>query len=186
MKVKKGDLVQMLTGKDRGKQGRILDAQPRAGRVIVENLNVSHRHQKPQPIRDASRMGGTQMTPGRDHRQADGRSGRQRDGRLPDVQAADAGRLSAPRRSRARPSRCASASARAAARRSTSSDGHRPRDLHPAPQAALQRRAPRSSCRRSSASPRSCRCRGSRRSPSTWASARRRPTPRCSTRRWTS
>ncbi len=64
MKVKKGDLVQMLAGKDRGKQGRIVEAQPRAGRVIVENLNVAKRHRKPQPIRDASRMGGTQMTPG--------------------------------------------------------------------------------------------------------------------------
>jgi large subunit ribosomal protein L24 len=64
LKVKKGDLVQMLAGKDRGKQGRILDAQPRAGRVIVENLNVVKRHTKPRPIRDASRMGGQQMTPG--------------------------------------------------------------------------------------------------------------------------
>ena len=64
MRVKKGDLVQMLAGKDRGKQGRILDAQPRAGRVIVENLNVVKRHTKPRPIRDASRMGGQQMTPG--------------------------------------------------------------------------------------------------------------------------
>ena len=64
MKVKKGDVVQMLAGKDRGKQGRILDARPRDGKVIVENLNVSRRHTKPRPIRDASRMGGTQMTPG--------------------------------------------------------------------------------------------------------------------------
>jgi large subunit ribosomal protein L24 len=64
VKVKKGDLVQMLAGKDRGKQGRILDAQPRAERVIVENLNVAKRHQKPQPIRDANRMGGAQMSPG--------------------------------------------------------------------------------------------------------------------------
>ena len=63
-KVKKGDLVQMLSGKDRGKQGRILDARPRDGRVIVENLNVAHRHTKPRPIRDQSRMGGAQMTPG--------------------------------------------------------------------------------------------------------------------------
>ena len=63
-KVKKGDLVQMLAGKDRGKQGRILDAQPRAGLVTVENLNVATRHQKPQVIRDANRMGGQQMSPG--------------------------------------------------------------------------------------------------------------------------
>ena len=40
MKVKKGDIVQMLAGKDRGKQGRVLDARPRDGKVIVENLNV--------------------------------------------------------------------------------------------------------------------------------------------------
>ena len=41
MKIKKGDLVQMLSGKDRGKQGRVIDAQPRAQRVVVENLNVA-------------------------------------------------------------------------------------------------------------------------------------------------
>ena len=64
MKVRKGDTVQMLAGKDRGKQGRILDARPREGKVVVENLNVSRRHTKPRPIRDASRMGGSQMTPG--------------------------------------------------------------------------------------------------------------------------
>jgi large subunit ribosomal protein L24 len=32
--------------------------------VIVENLNLMKRHQKPRPMRDASRMGGTQMAPG--------------------------------------------------------------------------------------------------------------------------
>ena len=64
MKVKKGDLVHMLSGKDRGKEGRVIDAQPRARRVTVENLNVAKRHQRPQPIRDANRMGGPQMTPG--------------------------------------------------------------------------------------------------------------------------
>ncbi len=64
LKIKKGDTVQMITGKDRGKQGRVLEARPRDNKVVVENLNVSKRHQKPRPIRDASRMGGTQMTPG--------------------------------------------------------------------------------------------------------------------------
>jgi large subunit ribosomal protein L24 len=64
VKVKKGDTVQMLSGKDRGKQGRVIDTEPRAGRVIVENLNVVRRHTKPRPIRDANRMGGQQMTPG--------------------------------------------------------------------------------------------------------------------------
>jgi large subunit ribosomal protein L24 len=64
MKVKKGDLVQMLAGKDRGKQGRVLDARPSERQVVVENLNVATRHQKPRPIRDANRMGGTQVAPG--------------------------------------------------------------------------------------------------------------------------
>ena len=64
LKLKKGDTVQMLTGKDRGKQGRILDARPRDGKVIVENLNQMTKHQKPRPIRNASRMGGTQIAPG--------------------------------------------------------------------------------------------------------------------------
>ena len=64
LKIKKGDTVQMLSGKDRGKQGRVLEARPRDNKVIVENLNMNKRHQKPRPIRDASRMGGTQIAPG--------------------------------------------------------------------------------------------------------------------------
>ena len=64
MKVRKGDLVQMLTGKDRGKQGRVIESRPRERRVIVENLNVVKRHTRPQPMKESSRMGGTQMTPG--------------------------------------------------------------------------------------------------------------------------
>jgi len=64
MRVKKDDLVQILSGKDRGKQGRVLEARPRERRVIVENLNVVKRHTRPRPIRDASRMGGTTIQPG--------------------------------------------------------------------------------------------------------------------------
>jgi len=65
LRVKKGDMVQMLSGKDRGKRGRVIDARPREGKVIVENMNVAKRHTKPQPVRDSSRMGGGGgMTPG--------------------------------------------------------------------------------------------------------------------------
>ena len=64
LKVKKGDLVQVLSGKDRGKRGRILEARPREGRVIVENLNMIKRHSRPKPISNPSRMGGAQFTPG--------------------------------------------------------------------------------------------------------------------------
>jgi large subunit ribosomal protein L24 len=64
MKIKKGDVVQILSGKDRGKRGRVLHAYPARGSVVVENLNVARRHTKPRPIRDASRMGGQQIVPG--------------------------------------------------------------------------------------------------------------------------
>ena len=64
MRIKKGDLVQILSGKDRGKQGKVLEANPKRRRVVIENLNIVKRHTKPQPIRDSSRMGGSPMTPG--------------------------------------------------------------------------------------------------------------------------
>jgi large subunit ribosomal protein L24 len=64
MRVKKGDLVQVLSGKDRGKQGRVLEARPREQRVLVENINQVKRHTKPRPVRNASRMGGPQVEPG--------------------------------------------------------------------------------------------------------------------------
>ena len=64
MKIRKGDLVQVLSGKDRGKQGRIIEADPQKRRVIVENLNVVKKHRRPRPMKDSSRMGQTQIQPG--------------------------------------------------------------------------------------------------------------------------
>ena len=64
MKVRKGDVVQVVSGKDRGKQGRVLEALPRERRVIVENLNVVKRHRRPRALRDSSRMGQPQIQPG--------------------------------------------------------------------------------------------------------------------------
>jgi ribosomal protein L24 len=55
MKIRKGDTVHMLGGKDRGKQGRVIDAMPRESKVIVENLNVVKRATRPRPLKDASR-----------------------------------------------------------------------------------------------------------------------------------
>ena len=45
--VKKGDTVQVLSGKDKGKQGKIISAMPRAGKVVVEGVNKVKRHSKP-------------------------------------------------------------------------------------------------------------------------------------------
>ena len=64
MRIRKGDLVHILSGKDRGKQGRVIQARPQDGRVVVENLNIVKRHTRPRPIKDSSRMGGQQVTPG--------------------------------------------------------------------------------------------------------------------------
>jgi large subunit ribosomal protein L24 len=64
MKIRKGDMVQVLSGKDRGKQGRILEADPRKRRVLVENPNLVKKHRKPRPMKDSSRMGQTQVQPG--------------------------------------------------------------------------------------------------------------------------
>jgi large subunit ribosomal protein L24 len=64
MKIKKGDVVHVLRGKDRGKEGRVIEALPKEGRVVVENINIVKRHQRPKPIQNSSRMGGPSMIPG--------------------------------------------------------------------------------------------------------------------------
>jgi large subunit ribosomal protein L24 len=47
MHVKKGDKVQVISGKDKGKQGVILEAFPKMNRVLVEGVNVVKKHSKP-------------------------------------------------------------------------------------------------------------------------------------------
>jgi large subunit ribosomal protein L24 len=46
-KIKKGDRVILLAGKDKGKQGAVLKVFPKAERVLVEGLNMAQRHTKP-------------------------------------------------------------------------------------------------------------------------------------------
>ena len=47
MRIRKGDKVQVLSGKDRGKQAQVVRAFPAEGRVIVEGVHVAKRHAKP-------------------------------------------------------------------------------------------------------------------------------------------
>ncbi|RLL40743.1 50S ribosomal protein L24 [Oceanobacillus piezotolerans] len=47
MHVKKGDKVKVLSGKDRGKEGVILEAYPKKDRVLVEGVNMIKKHAKP-------------------------------------------------------------------------------------------------------------------------------------------
>ncbi len=46
MKIKKGDTVKVLSGKDKGKTGTVLRAIPAAGKVVVENVNVHTKFEK--------------------------------------------------------------------------------------------------------------------------------------------
>jgi len=46
MKIKKGDMVVVLKGKDRGKEGVVMRVLPKDGKVIVEGVNIAKKHQK--------------------------------------------------------------------------------------------------------------------------------------------
>ena len=48
IKIRTGDLVQVLTGKDRGKQGTVSRVLPKKNKVIVDGVNVAKKHQKAQ------------------------------------------------------------------------------------------------------------------------------------------
>jgi len=48
LSIKKNDTVVVLSGKDKGKQGKVLSTQPKAGKVLVEGINIVQRHTKPQ------------------------------------------------------------------------------------------------------------------------------------------
>ncbi|MFY4777172.1 50S ribosomal protein L24 [Metabacillus sp. RGM 3146] len=47
MHVKKGDKVMVISGKDKGKQGTVLEAYPKKERVLVEGINIVKKHAKP-------------------------------------------------------------------------------------------------------------------------------------------
>lgn len=48
MNIRRDDTVIVLSGKDKGKQGKVLKADPKNGKVVVEGVNVASRHQKPR------------------------------------------------------------------------------------------------------------------------------------------
>ena len=47
LKIKKGDTVRVITGKDKGKEGKVLVVDLKNERVIVEGVNMATKHQKP-------------------------------------------------------------------------------------------------------------------------------------------
>jgi large subunit ribosomal protein L24 len=49
LKIRRDDQVLVISGKDRGKTGRVLEVDPKKERVFVEGLNIVKRHQRPRP-----------------------------------------------------------------------------------------------------------------------------------------
>jgi len=49
MKIKKGDTVEVVSGKDSGKRGRVLKVDPSRERVVIEGVNLIKRHTRPNP-----------------------------------------------------------------------------------------------------------------------------------------
>ena len=48
MNIKKDDRVVVISGKDKGKKGKVLVAEPKSGKVVVEKVNVVSKHEKPK------------------------------------------------------------------------------------------------------------------------------------------
>jgi large subunit ribosomal protein L24 len=55
MKIRRDDQVAVISGKDRGKTGRVLRVDRARERVYVEGLNIIKRHERPRQVRDAQR-----------------------------------------------------------------------------------------------------------------------------------
>jgi large subunit ribosomal protein L24 len=52
IRIRKNDLVEVITGRDRGKRGKVLEVLPEKGRLLVQGVNFMKRHTKPNPQRN--------------------------------------------------------------------------------------------------------------------------------------
>lgn len=52
MRIKKGDTVEVISGKDKGKKGKVVRTIPKLDRVVVEGVNVVTKHEKPRGPQD--------------------------------------------------------------------------------------------------------------------------------------
>jgi large subunit ribosomal protein L24 len=71
LRIRRDDMVKVISGKDRGKTGRVLAVDPKKDRVVVEGLNIQKRHTRPRTLRDTQRTqtaeGGIVEAPGPIH-----------------------------------------------------------------------------------------------------------------------
>lgn len=64
LKVKKGDTVEVISGKDKGKRGEILSAFPKENKVLVKGANMMVKHQKDRPSNRPGAAGANQVQKG--------------------------------------------------------------------------------------------------------------------------
>jgi large subunit ribosomal protein L24 len=57
LKIRRDDIVQVTSGKDSGKTGKVLRVDPKKSRVYVEGLNIIKRHQRPRSVKETQRAG---------------------------------------------------------------------------------------------------------------------------------
>jgi large subunit ribosomal protein L24 len=55
LKIRRDDTVRVISGKDKGKTGKVLRVEPKKNRVFVEGMNIQKRHTRPRSIRDVQR-----------------------------------------------------------------------------------------------------------------------------------
>ena len=70
MRIRRDDMVKVISGKDRGKTGRVMSVDPKKHKVYVEGLNIQKRHTRPRTLRDTQRsqeVGGIIEAPGPIH-----------------------------------------------------------------------------------------------------------------------
>ena len=54
-KIRKDDTVEVMSGKDAGKRGKVLRVDPRKSRLYVEGLNIVKRHERPRSLKQTQR-----------------------------------------------------------------------------------------------------------------------------------
>ena len=64
LRLRTGDLVRVIAGKDKGKEGRLTHVLPGDGKVVVEGVNIVVKHQKPRPQAQQNIMGGASQPQG--------------------------------------------------------------------------------------------------------------------------
>ncbi len=86
-RIRKGDVVIVIAGRDRGKSGKVLSVDPGVGKVVVEKLNMIKRHTKPN---QKVKQGGILERETQEERRVAGTAGEGRGQRRVQVQSTDA------------------------------------------------------------------------------------------------